>query len=110
MKKKLSEEQWLSFVNLCGDAFVVLRRHQGMITTIVTSTLGQSYTEETIVECLSHAFYGQKSESGARSHVLELIRLGEISGKKMMKNLAHDIESSETLGRFVPTIEKCLGC
>eukprot|EP01126_Amoeba_proteus_P050071 TRINITY_DN5883_c0_g6_i1.p1 TRINITY_DN5883_c0_g6~~TRINITY_DN5883_c0_g6_i1.p1 ORF type:complete len:230 (+),score=51.41 TRINITY_DN5883_c0_g6_i1:709-1398(+) len=102
LKQKLTAAQWASFVDLCGDAFVVLRRHQGMLTTIITNTFKQLYTEEIIVECLSHSFYSQKTESSAKAHLLELVRLGEVSGKKKIKNLAHNIESSESVGRFIP--------
>lgn len=116
MKKKLTSEQWESFLNLCGEAFGthfinflvlmpslgVLRRHQSLIAMLVVSTFKDMFPEDMIMECLDGAFYGKKPEKNAIAHVRELASTGEASGKKKMKDMAHTIESSDVIGKYIP--------
>jgi hypothetical protein len=53
------------------------------------------------MSCLHGAFFGKKSQKVAISHVKDLASTGEASGKKKMKDMAHAIESSDTLGKFI---------
>eukprot|EP01126_Amoeba_proteus_P049876 TRINITY_DN5853_c0_g1_i4.p1 TRINITY_DN5853_c0_g1~~TRINITY_DN5853_c0_g1_i4.p1 ORF type:complete len:314 (-),score=51.62 TRINITY_DN5853_c0_g1_i4:58-999(-) len=101
MKKKLTSVEWEMFLQLCGQAFGVLRRHRGLISTIIVSTFRDMYSEDIIMNCLSSSFHDDKTEARAISQILELARMGEASGKKMMKDIAHSIESNPTLGQFL---------
>lgn len=116
MKKKLTAVQWDSFLQLCGEGFGtlplvvtsvdsmlgVLRRHQGLITALIVETFKTMYTEDMIMDCLDGAFYGRKSEKNAIAHIKDLASMGEASGKKKMKDMAHAIESNDKIGKFIP--------
>lgn len=73
----------------------------GLLSTIVVSTFKEMYSEDVITDCLDGAFYTKKSEKGAMSHIKDLANSGEASGKKKMKDVAHALESSNKIGKFI---------
>eukprot|EP01127_Copromyxa_protea_P012211 TRINITY_DN3157_c0_g2_i2.p1 TRINITY_DN3157_c0_g2~~TRINITY_DN3157_c0_g2_i2.p1 ORF type:complete len:1021 (+),score=177.01 TRINITY_DN3157_c0_g2_i2:24-3065(+) len=89
----LSPDEWNFFLQVCGDAFVVLHRNYDIIlqtATMSTQGLPKIPTEQ-VRKCLTSSLMVAQSETAAKQRIKQLVQEGATSTQKEMKYLMHDI-------------------
>eukprot|EP01124_Arcella_intermedia_P022830 TRINITY_DN3492_c0_g1_i1.p1 TRINITY_DN3492_c0_g1~~TRINITY_DN3492_c0_g1_i1.p1 ORF type:complete len:304 (-),score=46.32 TRINITY_DN3492_c0_g1_i1:48-959(-) len=76
------------FVDLCGEAFRVLRRSQGIIHYICT-TCFNSLNPPNMMNSLAEAFLPHSTEEQAVAKIKTDVRLGTLAWSKNIKDLVH---------------------
>lgn len=87
--KQILQDRWQRFINLCGNAYVILRRNDGLIIHLCTKLFSGIFPEEVIRATLVSAFQLHLSEEDACRNIKEMVQSGEASNKKKVKDLWH---------------------
>jgi phosphatidylinositol-4,5-bisphosphate 3-kinase len=94
---KTSKAGWQEFVDLCGKAFEILRKHKNMLVYLVLSMLGTGIPElqsKEDVKYLSDKLITASTESSATEFIGNLLRKIQKSNRTKANDLAHLIAHS----------------
>lgn len=93
VRQSLSSDEWNFFLQVCGDAFIVLHKSYDIIfktATEITRSLPEISNEQ-VRKYLTASLMVGTTEVTARLRIKQLVQEGANSTRKEMKYLMHDI-------------------
>jgi len=83
--------RWQNFKDRTAACYLVLRRNSHVIVQLCRLLFNDMFPGSQIEMEVIRAFYLDRTEDEAVTHIQELIELGVVSVKRLMKNVTHEI-------------------
>jgi len=81
--------RWQNFKDRTAAAYLVLRRNSQIIVQLCRLLFNEIYNNSQIELEMLKGFYLDRTEDQATRHIQELLELGVVSMKRVMKNMTH---------------------